>query len=432
MYIDNRYVVRSSGKTWMVGLSFFYAYFLEIVGKEWGKNMYMEDVIISLMFLVVLIILIIIGELENRVKMKEGYDLSLVLIPLFIGLISIVRSTDLLTVIIAIEVQSVIFYTLIAYRNKSISGKEGALKYFVIGSIASTLMILGVSFLYKESGYLDINSITETQLMSYSVGGILILISLLIKIGAAPFHFWLIDAYEGAQLHILLMLVILPKIFLFYLMFIFNKMFTQNYIIGFAVIVSAIMGAVGAMKQTKIQRFLAYTVVFNNAFFLGALLVNQFFALYSLILSLIIYLVITLLNILPLIVLRARDAKLIFASLRDLLILKKSNFFIALLISCAFLSAGGLPPLIGFFGKWYSLVPLMYLKYKFLAYFLIIISIIAAYYYLRITTLLFFFKESPIVLLESTSSSTSSLLSLLFFVSCFFIVNSNSITLLII
>jgi NADH-quinone oxidoreductase subunit N len=410
--------------------SMFYAIILEMTTNAWSNQKIISIIIISIIVLIKSIILLIL-EMIHKKKLKTGYELLLVMIPLVIGMLTLLKSTDLIVVFLSLELQGIIFYTLIAYKNKTIFAKEGALKYFVTGAIASILFILGVSLLYKETSYIDINIIAETKELAYSIGSILILISLLIKIGAAPFHFWLTDAYEGASLNVLLVLVILPKIFLFYYIYIFNELFIQNNIIIVSIICSALVGSIGAIKQTKIKRFLAYTVIFNNSFFLGIILVNQYYSLFSLIFSLLIYLIITILNILPIIVIRNRDISLKFFSLRDFLSIKKSNFFIAIILSSAYISAAGLPPLIGFFSKLYSFFPLMEYKYKSLIYLLILVSIIPSYYYLRVSVLLFFFKESYMFLLENMNLSTGRLLSVFLYITWVFILNPTVIMILI-
>ena len=158
-----------------------------------------------------LIIYLAIKESEN-----EEY---LLIVLAMIGLYTLAESTNLFTLFLALELQSFIGYTLV--RNHTISGNESSLKYFLVGTIASALFILGSCLIYGQTGLLDYITIFEFQEYNnilINLGTILLLIALIFKIGASPFHIWLPDVYAGASYETLLFISIFPKIFLFILL----------------------------------------------------------------------------------------------------------------------------------------------------------------------------------------------------------------------
>ena len=134
------------------------------------------------------------------------------------------------------ELNAFIFYTLLG-TNTTLQSAEGALKYFLIGTIASALFILGVSYIYGATALMDIITISDLLIIPNNqdnwmikLGGILIIIALLFKIGAVPFHLWLPDAYQSASFSVLLFLLVFPKIFYFFLLYNLNQIFNTNII----------------------------------------------------------------------------------------------------------------------------------------------------------------------------------------------------------
>lgn len=389
----------------------------------WMNENKMPSIISIVVLLVTSSLIIVIIEMMRSRQIPKNTEIFLVILPLIAGLMILIKSENLMIALISLEIQGIILYFTVGYKNDNIRGKEGSLKYFATGAIATLMFLMGIALIYKETGYMDINMIEEANTLSYKVGGLLILIGLLIKIGVAPFHYWLIDAYEGAREYIILLLVIIPKIYIIYYIYLCNKIFMQNNLLLLTIIMTGVIGAIGAMKQTKIKRFIAYTIIFNNAYFLGIILLNKYYSMLSLTMSMVIYVIITMLNILPLIIIRFRDKKIKMISLRDYVSIKKSNYYLALIVSSGFISAAGLPPLIGFMGKLYSFFPIMELKYKFVIYILILITIITVYYYLRITVIIFFYKDVNIYLLEKIGGNTGKVLALYLFLSMGLLLN---------
>ncbi len=277
--------------------------------------------------------------------------------------------------------------------------------------------------LYGNTGFIDLIDIIDLNNtnISFILGITLIIISILFKIGAAPFHLWLPDAYQGASYEILLFISIFPKIFLFALLDILTKSFTNiSYFLLIPVILSAIIGSVQAIQQIKIKRFIAYTIIYNNAFFLAVIIIASTISYLTLIGVLILYLIGSILNLLPFWSLK-NPYNLQFTSMRELISLRTSNFWYAIVLMVGFLSSLGVPPLMGFFTKYFVFSALIEQHFTIIAIFLVLAAILPAFYYLRIITTLFFLPKSLRIFLITISEGQALFISIIFIISFIFI-----------
>jgi len=172
-------------------------------------------------------------------------------------------------------------------------------------------------------------------------------------------------------------------------------------------------GAVQGLVQTKIKRFIAYTIIFNNAFFLPLTIIGGHFGYLALLISLIFYTFTSLLTILPILATKIRYGYDI-TSLRELILFKHSNPYLGIIIFVAFFSALGMPPFLGFFMKFFVFLALLEKGQLFLTIFLILLSAFSAYYYLRITVLFLFQSKSHSSFFLPLNSITALLLSVFF------------------
>jgi len=272
---------------------------------------------------------------------------------------------------------------------------EGALKYFLIGAVASALFIIGVSYLYSETNSVDLLTIFDFQENTYLLllGSLLILIALSFKIGASPFHLWLPDAYTGASYEILLFISIFPKIFLFILIKTLQKIMLipiSQEIIAIILLLSLIIGALYAVKQQKIKRFISYTIIYNNGFFLALTLITTYFSNYIQSLTLIFYLISSFLILLLISHQQMLILKHTIYNLRDFLFLHITNFYYLFPLSISFFALIGIPPMSNFLFKILLFGELIDYGFFNLTIFLILISILPSFYYLRVITLFYF------------------------------------------
>lgn len=363
-------------------------------------------------FLMILFLgyLLLLNEENKSIEITFEYA-SLITIAIF-GMLICLENAEGLIIFLGLEIQAFTFYTLVSLKQKNIFSAEGALKYFLIGAIASGMIILGIGLLYGQmakTNFIEISELFPNELKFYaiSLGGLLVISGLLFKIGAAPFHLWLPDAYQGAAFYVLIFLITFPKIILFYLLFTLNNIFQQDMVVFFACIASAIIGSVQAVVQTKFKRFLAFTIIFNNAFFTSLILLSGINAFMSLMESIMLYLMVSLTTTLCFFVLKNAQTNIRLLSLRDLVSLRKSNIYIAFIVILGFFSAAGIPPFIGFFQKYLVLFALTEKAQFFLMVFLIVASILPAFYYIRITKIVFFLEQSSYVLLKNINVNFS-------------------------
>jgi NADH-quinone oxidoreductase subunit N len=275
---------------------------------------------------------------------------------------------------------------------------ESALKYFLISAISGAFFIFGGAFLYGEAVSLDLLTISTSG--PNALGVILILIGLFIKLGVAPFHVWLPDAYEGANYKTFIFIALYTKLFILFVLFLFWKVFMiENFFLIISIILCGLIGGIQALFQEKIKRFMSFTLIFNNIFFLLPLWSTNIF---YLIITFIFYFFNNLLTL-------SLFLKYSFRNIRDLLILDPLQKIILLI---SLFSSIGVPPLVGFFVKtlpFYSDINKSY----FLLIFIIFFVILTSWYYLRLISVLFFSEVKNKQFLEAIPAKLSLFISAL-------------------
>ena len=261
----------------ILGLMFFLQN--EILTRENGLTL--KIILTTTIFLLIYIL----------TQKNENERLLFILLAI-IGLFTLITSTNLFTIFLGLELQAFVGYTLVR-EKKSFLSTEAALKYFIIGSIASSIFILGTALVYGELGVIEYQNILDLNEKNniLKLAFTLILISLFFKIGAAPFHLWVPDVYSGTSYETLMFITIFPKIFLFILIKTLQKIFIINNLTIVIIIISLIIGSIQAVKQQKIKKFISYTIIYNNGFFLSLTLITNFHSDYIQFLSLFFYLI---------------------------------------------------------------------------------------------------------------------------------------------
>lgn len=314
---------------------------------------------------------------------------------------------NLVQIFLALEIINFISITLIPLGSNKVYTLEAALKYFLISAISGALFILGAAFIYGETTSNDLLVISTFNLSPNNIGPILIIISLFIKLGIAPFHAWMPDAYEGAKYKTFIFISLFPKVFLLILLFIIYQVFDiPQFVIYFVILLSGFIGSIQAIFQQKTKRFLSFTMILNNIFLIMPLIVSN---LYAVICTFVLYF---LNNILTLSLFLERPAK----NIRDIISFEKP---IALIFICSLFSAIGVPPFLGFFIKFLPM-SIIVEKNLGLIIFVIFFSVLAAFYYLRLISVLFFYKYKPYFNPGLSSSLSVMIAVLIFFLLVFF------------
>ena len=303
-------------------------------------------------------------------------------------------------------------------------GTEAGLKYFILGAISSALFLLGISLLYGQGISLLINEINWYQNESWllKVSQSLILIPLLFKLTAAPFHVWIPDVYEGADLSIIVLVATIPKISVFVL--ILNLAFFSSIII-FSAIFSLILGTVASLNQSKTKRFLAYSAVTHIGFMLLGLNINNNFGLEAAYFYLIVYLIMSISILFIVSITPVRSTFII-----DFIILLRKNKLLSITLSLLFLSVAGIPPLAGFISKWIILWINLNYQFFFISIVTIITSIVGAAYYLRVVKIIYFQPSATLLIwkqglyaLNPISTQISIWLGISIYFICFLIIH---------
>lgn len=370
----------------------------------------------------------------EKIIFFEYWILSLLAI---IGMLFIVQSCDLLSMYLAIEFQSLIFYILASFKRTSEFSTEAGVKYFILGVFSSTLLLLGSTILYSLTGLTNFNDYSKlftgllffSNELSYAIafGFTIISTSFLFKLSAAPFHIWSPDVYDGAPTVTTAFFSIIPKIavlslFLRFCLLHFHDFFYiwQN-ILLFCAYVSIFIGTFGTLQQKKWKRFIAYSSINHIGFILIGLGTGELESIFGVIFYAIVYIIFMLGVFFFLISFR----HFYFPShyqiryLKDLVSLHETNSILALSLALLLFSMAGIPPLLGFFSKIFILLPSVQNNMYSLSIFAILMSCISCFYYIRLIKIMYFDKAYSLAVVYPMSISNSIVLSLLIFLSTF-------------
>jgi NADH-quinone oxidoreductase subunit N len=312
------------------------------------------------------------------------------------GQLVLISSADFLTAYLALEIQSFAFYLMAAFKRDSAYSTEAGLKYFLLGSFSSTLLLFGVSLLYGFFGTTNFSILslllfesTDFQLLT-DIAFFLILIGLLFKLAAAPFHVWSPDVYEGAPLNSTIFFAVVPKISILVLFFrIYSVLVNNSYIWSIAILVSSvcsvIIGSFVTLKQKRLKKLLAYSGINHVGYLLlGASMFtlesvsSVFFYLFTyMITGLCIWGIVSILK-------RADSVGSRTAVIADLGAMVKVNPVLAFILAICLFSLAGIPPLVGFYAKLGIFQSALNSGFFVIASFIILTSVISTFYYIRL------------------------------------------------
>jgi NADH-quinone oxidoreductase subunit N len=324
-----------------------------------------------------------------------------------VGMGLMVSASDLLTLYIGLELNSLAAYVLASFMRDDERSAEAGLKYFVLGALASGILLFGMSLIYGFTGSTSFDAIgtalTGDMRMGAMMGVIFVLSGLAFKISAAPFHMWTPDVYEGAPMPVTAFFASAPKVAATALLIrvvitaFGNQVAAWQQIIIVVALMSIIIGAVGAIGQQNLKRLLAYSSINNIGFILIGLAAGTEAGIAATLVYLAIYVAMTLGSFICLMQLHFRDGAL-REGLSDVAGLSKTRPVLAAIFAIFMFSLAGIPPLFGFWGKLAvfnaavaaGLLPLAILG--------IAASVIGAFYYLKIVKLMYFDEPNDIVI----------------------------------
>ena len=335
-----------------------------------------------------------------------------------LGMMVMISSNDLILFYIGLELQSLALYVLASFNRDNLLSSESGLKYFVLSALSSGILLYGCSLIYGFSGSTNFFTIADNLTANshgLTFGIVFILVGLSFKISAVPFHMWAPDVYEGSPTSVTVFFAILPKIaaltvFIRFLYIPFFNLIDQwQMIIVFLSISSMLFGAIAAIGQKNLKRLLAYSSIGHMGYALAGLATGTNQGIQSSIAYISIYLFMNLAFFSCLFMLR-RDEKY-FDNIKDLSGLSKNHPLLSFSLLIVLFSLAGIPPLAGFFAKFYIFTAVIAESMYFLAIVGLLSTVIAAFYYLRLIKIIYFDNEKD---KYETSHNIGLKLSLLF------------------
>ena len=316
-----------------------------------------------------------------------------------LGMMVMISSNDLIVFYLGLELQSLALYVLASFNRDNILSSESGLKYFVLSALSSGLLLYGCSLVYGFSGSTNFNLIANSSPnIQYGVifGLVFIIVGLAFKITAVPFHMWAPDVYQGSPTSVTLFFAALPKIaaltmFIRFLYIPFSNLIDQwQTILIFISISSMIFGAVAAIGQSNLKRLIAYSSISHMGYAIAGLVTGTNQGIQSSLTYISIYLVMTLAFFSCIFMLRKKNV--FYEKIENLSGLSTNHPILSIALLIVLFSLAGIPPLAGFFAKFYIFMAVIEQSMYFLAIVGLLSTVIAAFYYLRLIKIIYFDK----------------------------------------
>jgi len=316
-----------------------------------------------------------------------------------LGMMVMISSNDLIVFYLGLELQSLALYVLASFNRDNILSSESGLKYFVLSALSSGLLLYGCSLVYGFSGSTNFTYIsTVSTNIEYGVifGLVFIIVGLAFKISAVPFHMWAPDVYQGSPTAVTLFFAALPKVaaltvFIRFLYTPFVNLIDQwQTILVFISVASMVFGAVAAIGQSNLKRLIAYSSIGHMGYALAGLASGTNQGIQSSVTYISIYLVMTLAFFSCLFMLRKKN--IFYEKIEDLSGLSTNHPILSISLLVVLFSLAGIPPLAGFFAKFYIFMAVIEQSMYFLAIVGLLSTVVAAFYYLRLIKIIYFDK----------------------------------------
>ena len=317
-----------------------------------------------------------------------------------LGMMLMISANDLMALYVGLELQSLALYVVAAFQRDSVRSTEAGLKYFVLGSVASGMLLFGASLIYGFCGGTAFVDISKALIDGKSgepgvvVALVFVIAGLAFKVSAVPFHMWTPDVYEGAPTPVTALFAVAPKIaamslLVSVLMGPFKPLIVQwQQIVVVASVLSMALGAFAALRQQNIKRLMAYSSIGNVGYILLGLAAGSEKGIQAVVFYLAIYLVMTLGVFATILLMKRRDVMV--EGVSDLAGLGRTHPMMAFALLIFMFSLAGIPPLAGFWGKLYIFMAAVEAKLYWPAVLGVLASVVASYYYLRIVKVMYF------------------------------------------
>lgn len=335
-----------------------------------------------------------------RSEQLDRFEFPVLLVLATLGMMLLISANDLLALYLGLELMSLALYVVAAINRDSLRSTESGLKYFVLGSLSSGMLLYGMSLVYGFTGNTGFDEIAavltaETRSLGLVFGLVFVLAGVCFKISAVPFHMWTPDVYEGAPTPVTAFFAAGPKVAaMAILVRVVSEAFMPVFadwqqILVFVAIASMLLGSFAAIGQRNIKRLMAYSSIGHMGFALVGLAAGTETGVSGVILYMLIYMVMTLGTFACIMAMRRKEGGNV-ENVDDLAGLASTKPFMAVVLTALMFSMAGIPPLAGFFAKYFVFVAAIEAKLYALAIIGVLSSVVGAYYYLRIVKLMWF------------------------------------------
>ena len=361
------------------------------------------------------------------VEKRGSFEYSILIVLSSAGMMMLISAADLIALYLGLELMSLALYVVAAIDRDSVRSTEAGLKYFVLGALSSGMLLYGASLVYGFTGtvgFAGIAAAAKTGSIGIVFGLVFLLAGLCFKVSAVPFHMWTPDVYEGAPTPITAFFAAAPKVagiamFVRTTIVAFPGMLTQwQQIVVFVAIASMALGAFAAIGQRSIKRLMAYSSIGHMGFALVGLAAGTQEGVHGVLVYMAIYVAMTL-GAFACILSMRRDGQMV-ENIADLAGLARTNPTMAFFFAMLLFSLAGIPPLAGFFAKFYVFLAAIQAGLFTLAVIGVVTSVVGGYYYLAIVKTMYFDEPAkpfePMPLELKAVLAVTGLFNLLFFV----------------
>ncbi|MGF0536416.1 NADH-quinone oxidoreductase subunit NuoN [Agrobacterium sp. ES01] len=330
----------------------------------------------------------------------DKFEFPVLLVLATLGIMLMISANDLISFYLSLELQSLALYVVAAINRDSLRSTEAGLKYFVLGALSSGMLLYGMSLVYGFTGNTGFDEIARVLTagnpqLGLIFGLVFVLAGIAFKISAVPFHMWTPDVYEGAPTPVTAFLAAAPKVGAMAILVrlvigAFEPIFAEwQQIIVFISIASMVLGSVAAIGQRNIKRLMAYSSIGHMGYALVGLAAGSKTGVTGVIIYMTIYMAMTLGTFACIMAMRQKEGGNV-ENVDDLAGLSTTKPFMAVILTALMFSLAGIPPLAGFFGKYFVFVAAIEAKLYALAIIGVLSSVIGAFYYLRVVKVMWF------------------------------------------
>lgn len=360
---------------------------------------------IKIVIIVSTIFTILIALKYNQLETINAFETIILILLAVFGILLLSSSFHFIAIYLAIEVNSFCLYIIASLNRNSEFSTEAGLKYFILGAFSSGLLLFGISLIYGFSGLLSFCDLHQFFcvgdhntyfISSLNLASVFILVSLLFKLSAAPFHIWVPDIYEGSPTSVTTFFAVVPKIAILTLLTRFTFIGFYDFLLVWqelfviTAIFSIFVGTFGGLSQLKLKRLLAYSTISHVGYILIGFSVGSFEGIHASFIYILFYMVTVLISFITILGIYQQKKFGRLNYLKDLNALTNANPILSICFAVAFFSIAGIPPLGGFFSKMLLFVASIESDAYVLAIIGVITSVISCFYYIRIIKLLSF------------------------------------------